>query len=178
MKSDPTPLQLTKICLKQLGQVCLSTLFLLYNSTLLIYVINQRHTHTETTLSDWMKAAHYWIHNYLHPRYVYSILFQPVVLLRWHSDLIQSWFPFPLSQTDPYCGGRAVLAAVSQGPSSVADKHVCLQYADVSVCVHVCVRACASYHMTWVFFDNKARDCILNSNINGLIYYYHCYYYY
>lgn len=52
MKSDPTPLQLTKICLKQLGQVCLSTLFLLYNSTLLIYVINQRHTHTETTLSD------------------------------------------------------------------------------------------------------------------------------
>lgn len=37
-------------------------------------------------------------------------------------------------------GGRAGLTAVSQGPSSIADKHVCLSIAcaHLGVCLHVC----------------------------------------
>ena len=50
----------------------------------------------------------------------------------------QSLFPLPLSQTDPFfVGGRAGLTAVSQGPSSIADKHVCPSTA----CTRLCGRA-------------------------------------
>lgn len=42
--------QLTKLRLRHISQVCPNTLFLLKNSRLLIYIINQRNTHTETTL--------------------------------------------------------------------------------------------------------------------------------
>lgn len=151
MKSDPTPLQLTKICLKQLGQVCLSTLFLLYNSTLLIYVINQRHTHTETTLSDWMKAAHYWIHNYLHPRYVYSILFYSIpaccaVTLAFRLDSVMISLP-PLPDR-PLLWGKGCFSS-SQPRALQRSWQACLS----TVCGCVCVCACVCAGMCIILHD-------------------------
>lgn len=133
----------------------------------LIYIINKSCTHTRVTLIGWMIIdscnngcfiGEYTIisskgkSSWSQPNW-WSILFSPVVLYAGCLVFRQSWFPFPLSQTDPYRGGRAALAAVSQGPSSIADKHVCLSTvcACLYVCVHVVEILCIQLkHMTWV----------------------------
>lgn len=121
-----------------------------------IYIINKSCAHTRVTLIGWMIRDSYNKGCFLENTQLsvqklnllarqtdglfHSVLFQPVVCVLYAGCLVfrQSWFPFPLSQTDPYCGGRAGLAAVSQGPSSIADKHVCLSTACACLCASVC----------------------------------------
>lgn len=143
-----------------------------------IYIINKSCTHTRVTLIGWIirdscnkgcflentqlsvQKLHllglplrqtvflfYFVLFYSIPFYssLLCILYAGCLVFR------QSWFPFPLSQTDPSCGGRAGLAAVSQGPSSIADKHVCLSTVYACLCVRVVeILRIKWNHMTWV----------------------------
>lgn len=72
-----------------------------------------------------------------------SSLFQPAVIaLPWLSAVQTVMISLPPLPDKPLSvGGRADLTAVSSGPSSIADKRVCLSMPCTRLCMHVCPRA-------------------------------------